>query len=106
MRFDEEIAGPCQQHAEPPGALVGVQEQSADLARAFEVRRQRQRLVAKGAAELGALLRQRRNEIAVERIFGAHCPEHLASPDNLLVRYLLEHEDVEVVSRRIAVSLK
>src|SRR6478752_2550669 len=76
--LDEQIARSCEQHSEPTGAFLRMQEQAADFARSFKVGGEVQQLVAKGLAELGALLRQRGDQIAVERPVGTDCAEHLA----------------------------
>ena len=49
---DEQVTAAREQQAEPAGALVGVEEQPADLARAFEVGDQAQQVGAHRPVEL------------------------------------------------------
>ncbi len=48
---DEQIAAAREQHAEPAGALVGVEEQPADFARSFEIGDQAQHFGADRALQ-------------------------------------------------------
>ena len=56
VRLHEEVARSSEQQPEPAGPLVRVEEQPADLARAFEIGGQIEQLVAEGLRKLRALL--------------------------------------------------
>ena len=99
VRADEQVAAAREQQPEPAGALAGVEEQAADLARALEVGGERQHLGAKGAAELAAVLGQRAEPVAVERVLLADVGEHLAGAADLAGVGVLQHE-ARTVRRR------
>ena len=102
MLLDKQITAPREQHAQPPGALVRMEEQPADFGRSFEIGAQRQCLVAKDPRQFLALLGQRRQAITVERPVRPDLPENLARPADRLGVIILEHEDIQVVARHFA----
>ena len=99
VQADEQIAAAREQHAEAPGTLVRVEEQPADLARTFQIGDQAQDLGAEGAAQLGAVLGQRAEAIAIERPFLPDLGEQLAGPANLAGFGVLEHQHEQLVAQ-------
>ena len=66
VQLDEQIAAAREQHAEPAGALAGMEEQAADLRAALEIGAQAQHLGAEGLAELRRGLGQGADPVGVE----------------------------------------
>src|SRR5215204_1267119 len=71
MLFDKQIAGSGEQHAKAACPLLRMKEQPADFARSFEIGSEVERLVAEDPAQLLALHRQGRDQIAEEGAVGA-----------------------------------
>jgi len=101
---NKQIPAARDQHAESACAFGGVQEQSADLARSFQIGRQRQHIGAKGATELLALLGKRADPVAVEGEKLTHFGEDLTRPAHLAGRDIFEHQHEQLVHQRIGIG--
>src|SRR5215203_3010971 len=79
-----------------------MQEQAADLAGAFQIGAQRQRLVAEDPPQLLALLREGRDSVAVERTVAPDLAEDLAGAADGAALEILEHEQIQIVELALA----
>ena len=96
VEFHEQIAAAREQRSETAGAHLRVEEQPADLGRAFEVGGEGHHLVAEGLAKLRAGLGERADVIAVKGLGDPDLPEDLAGAADLPGFRIVEHEHVQV----------
>src|SRR6185437_2569371 len=106
VQLDEQIAAAREQCSPAPGTHLGMEEQSADLRRTFEVGGQAQHLVAEGLAELGAGLGQRADVIGIEGLDDSDLPEDLAGAADLVPLGVLQHEHIEVGGLAVVAPLE
>jgi hypothetical protein len=69
---DEQVAAAGEQQAEPAGALIGVEEQPADLARSFKIGDEAEHVGAHRAVEFLRMLGQGAEAVGIERPALAH----------------------------------
>ena len=96
VQLHEHIAASCEQRAPAAGAHFGMEEQAADLRRAFEIGGQAEHLVAERLAELRAGLGEGADVVAVEGLHDPDLPEHLAGAADHSRLRVLKDEHIEV----------
>src|SRR5438270_1543913 len=104
VQLHEQIAAAREQRAPAASALLRVEEQPADLGRAFEVVGERQQLVAECLAEFRARLSHRAQVIGIEGLIDSDLPEHLARAADFPRFRVLHHKHVEVSRLRVLLA--